>query len=543
LTLLKNKKFLLFAFCLISLLAYYPARNAGIVTDFLGWLYKYKEGSYADVINCFGYVGHHQFFHLINYSIFKTIGVSHFGWYFIFALFHGLNGYLLYLLSERWFNRWEIKLPYASIFIALLFLLSPYQVETLTWKACFHYIMSVGLCLSGFLYLLRYLERANRRDLIIVHILFLCALFTLEINLATPFIYLLFILADYYRNPKGELKNKVFHVFLVQFVFIVLYFLLNKFSLGEWVGHYGEDDHLNFSPDLIFGNGLKHFFKHVFLLHYFPFAIKEFVYTALGNAKVFVPIILILLGVLGFVIKRFKSLSGPFQISSTSLVMFFMGIFPIVNLFFMYVIQHENDRYSYFAMPFFCIAIVSILYKLKFVPRYTILTLYLIIHMVLLSSMVKNARFAGEGCKALLENFPCERAEGKRVYFLAIPDNFNGMYMYRDFGEYTTSFKESMDLLYDPTCENVDYRTVAQYNFKYPSDIINAYFETEDRVRVFIGQNGTWFWKDGIGLSDYETENFKVVNKGWYFTVTFKDLSVKPLLLYPHGGEWKILEY
>jgi len=310
LTLLKNKYFLLFAFCSISLIAYYPARNAGIVTDFLGWLYKYIDGSYADVIHCFGYVGHHQFFHFVNFSIFKVIGVNHFAWYFIFALFHGVNGYLLYRFSEHWFKRWELQLPYASIFIALLFLLSPYQVETLTWKACFHYIMSVGFCLTGFIYLIRYLETAKQNDLIIIHVLFLCALFTLEINLATPFIYLLFILADHYRASSGDLKKKVLYVFSLQLLFIVLYFLLNKFSLGEWVGHYGEDDHLNFSPDLIFGNGVKHFVKHALLLHYFPYSIKEFVYNLLGNAKAYVPIVLFLLLLLVFVVKNFKSLSG-----------------------------------------------------------------------------------------------------------------------------------------------------------------------------------------------------------------------------------------
>lgn len=525
------------------MLVYYPTRNAGIVTDFLSWLYKYRDGSYADVIHCFDYIGHHQFFHLINYSIYKIIGLSHFGWYFVFALFHGINSFLLQCFSAMWFKRWKLDLPYASIFIALLFLLSPYQVETLTWKACFHYIMSVGLCLSSFMYLISYLEKNNLKALLFCHVLFLYSLFTLEINLATPFIFLLFIAVDHYRNPDGDFKKKCIQVFLVQLVFIVIYFILNKLSFGEWVGHYGEERHLRFSPDLVLGNGLKHFVKHLLLLHYFPFEIKEFIYVSLGKLKFILPLFLFLLGVLVYVIKNYKTLSPKVQISSTSMLMFFMGIFPIVNLYFMYVIQHENDRYSYFATPFFCISVVCLIYTLKFIPRYTILWIYLIINIVLLSSMLTNAKHAGDGCKAMLENFPCEQAEGKVVYFLAIPDNFNGMYMYRDFGENTTSFKESIDLLQDRPCENIEYRTVAQYNFQYPSDIFNAYFETENRVRVFIGQNGTWFWKDGIGLSDYETENYTVENKGWYYLVTFKDLSDKPLLLYPHGGEWKVLDY
>jgi len=522
---------------------YYPARNAGIVTDFLSWLYKYQEGSYADVIHCFNYIGHHQFFHLVNFSIFKVIGISHFSYYVVFAFFHGVNAFLLHCFSELWFSRWKVMLPNASIFIALFFLLSPYQVEALTWKACFHYIMSVGLCLSAFMFLIKYLNEGKRKYLLACHFLFLCSLFTLEVNLATPFIFFLFICIDNFRNPHGEFKKHFLQIFSVQLVFVFIYFILNKLCFGEWVGHYGEERHLRFGPELILGNGLKYFVKHSLLLHYFPYDIKEFVYNALGNIKVIVPFFLVLLGIMLYFAKKFKDLATHVQVSFSSMLMFFMGIFPIVNLYFMYVIQHENDRYSYYAMPFFCISIVCLCYSLKYIPRYTLLWLYLIINVVLLSSMITNAKYAGDGCKAMLENFPCERAEGKLVYFLAIPDNFNGMYMYRDFGEPSASFRESIDLLQDRPCENIDFRTIAQYNFKYPSDLFNAYFETENRVRVFIGQNGTWFWKDGIGLSDYETDNYIVENKGWYYLVTFKDLSEKPLLLYPHGAEWKILEY
>ena len=523
---------------------YYPTRNSGIVTDFLSWLYKYQNGSYIDVLNCFGYTGHHQFFHFINFSLYKLIGINHFGWYFVFALFHGVNGYLVFLFSRKWFKRWQVDFSLAHFYVAIIFLISPYHVETLTWKACFHYIMSVGMTMSAFLFLIRYLETSSKRAFLLFHLLFLLSLFTLEINLASPFIFLLFIVLDHVILKEKALFNKLLKLFLPQVGLLVLYFLLNKISFGDWVGHYGADRHLDFSPSLIFGHGIQYFLKHFALLHFFPFGIKEDIYSALSQAKYIYPSLFLMLIAASYTLYNFKNLSHNLKIASTSVIMFFMGIFPIVNLFFMYVIQHENDRYSYYALPFFSICVVMLLGRLKYIPRYTILWLYIILNLVLLSTMINNAKLAGNGSKAMLQNFPCEEAQGKRVFFLGMPDNFNGIYMYRDFGEHTISFKESLDLLHrNQPCSEIDMYTVAQYNMQYASDIINAYFETDNRVRVFIGQNGTWFWKDGIGMSDYTTEHFKVENKGWYYLVTFFDLSDKPLLLYPHGGEWKSLSY
>ena len=56
---------------LISLLLYWKSSNYGLVTDYMGWLNKYRAGDWTDIIHCFNYPGLHQFFHLINYTIYK----------------------------------------------------------------------------------------------------------------------------------------------------------------------------------------------------------------------------------------------------------------------------------------------------------------------------------------------------------------------------------------------------------------------------------------------------------------------------------------
>ena len=157
---------------ILSLWLYYPSSNYGVVTDYLGWLNKYRAGSWSDVLHCFNYPGLHQVFHFVNYLIYKVTAADQFGLYLIFSITHGVVSYLIYRCI-RYFGEW-LAWGYAgtaSFFVGLLFLMSPYQVEPVTWKACYHYLMITGLMGLSLIYLIRYFEE-NRAYLLIVHLLF-----------------------------------------------------------------------------------------------------------------------------------------------------------------------------------------------------------------------------------------------------------------------------------------------------------------------------------------------------------------------------------
>ena len=64
----------------ITMLSYIPSIGAGFVFDFPGWQNAYEQGSFGDILNCFGYHGNHQFLHLIFYSFYEIFYIQGIPW-------------------------------------------------------------------------------------------------------------------------------------------------------------------------------------------------------------------------------------------------------------------------------------------------------------------------------------------------------------------------------------------------------------------------------------------------------------------------------
>lgn len=139
--------FIFFSF--ITLLLYFPTAKSGFVTDFTGWQKSYEQGSFKDIINCFGYNGLHQFLHLIFYSLFRFLGTDNPNWYVLFSLFHASIAYSIFKVFSIIFEDFKLKRAnITALFAAVLFLVNPYQTEVLVWRVCVHYII-MAFCFVG----------------------------------------------------------------------------------------------------------------------------------------------------------------------------------------------------------------------------------------------------------------------------------------------------------------------------------------------------------------------------------------------------------
>ncbi len=543
---LRNSNWIYLFFIVLSLLLYIPTRSGGMVTDFTGWMLRYRAGSFSDIITCFGFPSLHQAFHLLNYLFYRLVGMHPFAWYCLYAVMHGLNAGLLFRLATAWAMRWKQKsLHTLPFFAAFIFLISPYQVEVVVWKVCFHYLLSTAYTLGGFALLIRYLQDKNRKHLLAHHALILIGLFTLEIGLAAPFIFLTFIVADHFhvKEEISHLWSKLKIVFLPQVVFVIIYFLLNKLVLGDWVGHYGAEKHLVFSPLILISHGWQYFAKYLANLHFLPLPAKTYLYESIASPSIsygllFTAIILFLLS-----LAFYKRLSTKLKISGLCIVLFFMAIFPIVNLYFLYTLPYDNDRYGYYASPYFYLFVVSLIYLLPKSFRYAFLLLYILWQSILLGTMIADARSTSYITRGLLENFPCDKISDKQVFLLGLPDNYKGQPMFRDFSGRAEAFHESLDLFYNKVdCSDQEIYTVVQYNLKSADDKLNAYYETPDRIKVFFAQGGNWFWRNSIGATSYETESYRVELKGWYYLLHIKQKNENAIFLYPEADKWKEVE-
>ena len=84
---------------------------------------------------------------------------------------------------------------------------------------------------------------------------------------------------------------------------------------------------------------------------------------------------------------------------------------------------------------------------------------------------------------------------------------------------------------------------ISQFNMINPTDKIGINIINDHTLKVMIGQGGSWFWRKGVGLTDYENSHFKITLKGWYFMLDIKNPHPGTIYIYPEGGQWKEVDF
>lgn len=536
-----QKKWQAISCVLLSLVIFLPTWQYGFTTDYLSWFYKYEKGNWFDALACFGYDGLHQVFHIINYPIHYLAGDSPFLHYVPYAILHGLNTFLFFRVLLKVISQCKIG---SGVFIplvaGLLFFISPYQVETLTWKVCFHYLLCVFFMLLSWRALIQYLQNPNEKSLKWHHICFVLGLLTLELSLALPFIFATYSLIVLSIN-KPDFVSKwhlLSRTFGIQVFILVGYFLTNKLFFGEWVGHYGAEKHLNLDPLLIGSIGLKYFGKYMSFAHFFPFEYRSTFYVLLEQKNIVFACLSVLIACGGIALILFNRLSARLKLAFFGLLAFFMGIFPIANLYFMWLNVYENDRYGYLASVFFAIFIASLISLLPKKLRWLVAALIISVNAFFFSQMISKTSNAGKVNLALVDKF--EAYDKEKIIFLAEAENFDGVCLFRDYSNESSAeaFKESLDILGGRPYKG-KIRSVAQVNMMNVNDGVKVDQIDSLTLRVMITSDGTWFWKHGLGLTNYSNDMYKVENNGWYYDVTFFENPEDWSLLYFKDLEWK----
>jgi hypothetical protein len=523
----------------ISTIFFLPAYKTGMVTDFLGWILKYETGSYVDVLNCFGYNGLHQFFHFINYSIYLVLGTNEFLWSLLFVLGHAGVAYLMYLAIKK--IEFDFKLPSAdavAYLAPLFFLISPYQFEVLTWKACLHYILVSGMFLFQLILLSSLLRNRNVNKLTVLLLLFLASLFTLELSLIFPVIFFVYVLL-YNGINKSKLYHNQLYLIVPVFLLVFLYFSMNKIFLGDWVGHYGPERHFDLSIFKLFSHCAKYFIKYVLLANLNPFELRSLLYSPAESLLSLSLIVLILASLGGYLLYKWIKGSGKHTAILFSFLGFFLALAPVISLFFYKDMTNENDRYSYFASLFFYYFILRLIYLCPAILRLILLVVIISFHLYFGLTMRNYAINAGKAYHALIENFP-ENTKGE-IWVLTMPDNFAGLYMFRDWTTNGTTIREAADLVVKkPLDDNI--KMILQYNMMNPGDTFKVDWLDESTLSTSIGQYGTWFWRKGIGATSYETEDYIVVMGEWSYKLKIKNLDPNRMYIYQDGHHWKVVE-
>ena len=530
----KNFGILLF-FVTLILVLYYPTSNGGFAADFVGWKDRFDAGSWADLPHCFGYHGLHQFFHLFFYSFYKSFGINGFWWYLVFSLGHSINALLLFSFLKKLLHYFQFDSKEIPAFLAaMLFLVCPYQSEVLVWKVCFHYLLSTGLILSCLILLTPKSEKVKIK-IGWPMVFFSLSLFVLEISIITPL--LVFCLLLLFQK---ELKTNI-KILLPFFLILGGYFFLNKMILGAWVGHYGEEKHLNTDFLLIFGNELRYFFKNLVFSRYLPGTYKTAIFNAFGNSMVVWPIVAGLFTLAGVFLFYLKKINPRWLLAGVFFAMFLIAILPIANLYHAYELTTENDRYGYFASAFFYPLLVVTIYGLPQAARYVLIGIYLILGFLLTKQNVENWHHANRIHTELLNNYRWD--EYDNVYVLAAPDNYEGIFFFKNFAGRDLVIKEELNALSNRNIKG-NIIPIGQFTMRKPTDKVEVKVNKNGVITVKFAQWGNWWMHNGIGAKNRETDlySYKIINNGYELRFK-KNLPPDTKLIYSNGGQWREIAY
>lgn len=527
----------LLIFEVVMLVLYAPTLGAGFVTDFIGWQMRYEGGDFADILNCFGYPGLHQLLHLFFFSFYKIFDTQGLPWYLLFCSLHAVNAFALYQLFKKVFHRFSLPAPgEVSLSGALIFLVLPYQSEPVVWMVCLHYLMTALLMMGSLWFALNYLESHRSKFIWLAHLCFVAALFMLEIAFVMPLLMVVWvwIVSSGIEQSPGR-RPLFFRLIFPQFALLTVYLVLNKLVLGQWVGHYGEQAHLNFPVLQMIGTTFKYLIKYTFFVRYFDHTTKEALFGIFDQAWLVMALAIAGLISLGLAIVYFKKLSTSLKIAGMLLLLFFLSVAPVSNMYFYTLLYIENDRYGYHGSLFLSMLVALSFFTLPKFMRYPLLIGYIGISVFLTQKTNRWWSESREVYYGLLHDF--RWYDRDEVIILNIPDSYQGAYSFRiidqdsglaDYLRYSIG-KEYKGRAID----------VLQYNMCEPDASIRVEQVDSNTVKVAFNQWGNWWWRNGIGASNYENDRYRVELLDGAYLLHLKNLHPNTAIIYQVGSRWE----
>lgn len=534
---MKPNKWVFPLFLLLALAVYYPTIGAGFVYDFLGWQNVYNQGNFSDVLNSFGYSGHHQLLHLVFYSLYSIFHIQGLPWYLAFTTLHALNAWLMFIWLSRLTRSWQIAAPpLVIVLVSMLFLLNPYAIEPVVWKACIHYLLSMSALLGIMIWVQRLIDGGPKKYFVFIWITYAASLFLLEIAFVTPLWISLFLVVSGWVLREKFPWRKAMAICVGLWMVFGLYLLLNRLTLGSWVGHYGPELHFRFDLLGLVATEIKYFIKHILFARYFGFHTKNLLFdTILSMPELVFMIMTAVMGlVILYLIKR-RTVSPNIHLAFLGFAGSCIYILPVANLYFFHLQVGMNDRYSYVAVMMLGLAWLAWVATWRKVWAISLLGAILLIQVWLHINTTQYWKISTAILHELRDTFQWHDRDP--VFVLNSPDNYKGIVI--------------ASIIAEPSgiTPVIDYQTekpfpgammdVYQFNMNTPDDGVVVEQTGPKSIKVTFDQWGNWWHKNGIGAGNYENEYYKVENHGQFYTLEFKQLPEKSAIIYHQGSTWK----
>ena len=543
-----------FFFLAVTFAFYGITYKAGFVTDFMGWVHDYDNYSFTGIINSEPHKikSFYHFTHLLMYAMTYLFRISGLPWFLVFSGLYALDAFLLFTVFNRLFTAAHLKNGFRIAMMGVLFfMLSPYQAEVMVWRASFHYLTGFAMMLGIVHLALIYYDTRQPKYYYYAIGIFTVSVFSLEYFIFTPVVVALFIGFKYGCDLQEKNKQhsdavsirpslSVFKLPVMLLGIVTIYFLVHYAITKHWLGH-RRDGTAGFELVSMhsFSTYGKYIFKELFFLRYLEPAAKDTVFNFFDKPVVSGLICGLLIGITVCGICFFRKMLTRLKFIFLNFCLFSVLLVPVISIFFYYLQYSENDRYGFFPSAFIFMALSL---ALSYLPKklfYVVSCAYLIFSGILLIKTNRMWMKSERVFSAISNNF--HWWDNKEVCILNAAGDYKGVHMFRYWDD-VSGIIEAAEVFQKKKFTG-HATEVVQYNMTTPTDGVNVKQIAPDTLLVTFNQWGNWWWKKGLGASNYETTDYKVIldfnNCGRCYALVLKNKNPARVYLYQDGDDLK----
>ncbi len=394
----------------IAISLYYSIFTIGYISDDWGFVFQMEEFGWSAFSHNFTDKFYIPISHFLGTIQYQFTGGNPLLQHIIQVIIHGIIAWQIYMLCIDISNKTKNKdLRAIGLIAGLLFLINPFQVESVVWLAS----KSYGYTLFFSMLALRVLiqnKTSFHRNVLFWLIVFI-AIHCKEWAYVLPFIAICLL---------SIVKIKIDKYFIIGLIITISISLgLRYLVLGTMIG--GYENGQSFNIGVVSLHTLVYFLKFT---TYIRFASTEFLPLPL---VIFVSLLFICIFII-FLIKE--------KISRTTILYFFsliiLTLLPVAGLEITSFLANQSDRYSYFSLVPFSIIYAFVLVHLKKWIGLISITLISGIFIFFTVDYTNKWRNASSMQYSFLEELFKTVEDGTKVLLYNVPDTFNGIYCLRN---------------------------------------------------------------------------------------------------------------
>ena len=538
-----RSSWLFLAFWCCTIILYLPAYQGGFYEDILGIFHNQQHLSFWECLTKKTSGLYYGIFFFL-YCCIALFGTHPVPWFLLFTGMHALTAVSIVRCCKGLFRLWQAPYPKMAVLTGVLFwLLSPLAVETVNWKACSHYMISMILLFSILKWVTDYFVQPRTAVLIKVLLAYILSLFFLELFYLTPlFIALLLAALAYCRKPLPIAKGKAAVRFLLPLALLWgLYYLSLQAATGRSLARVNSVSEL-LDPFFLFAK-LSKYMIHIYFMEYFlPAQSRGIIYRFLEQHPVAISFGVLLAAVVLFRLIRLRKTTPTGQIGTVLFLMFLASLVFILPMWFFELFPYQGSRYFYLPGVFGYLLLSLLIFRItKPAIRYAIVVFYLCCSVAGTFILVKNARDAAQTANKLMDTFKWDK-EGD-VLLLNLPTLYQGVGIIG--ADAPSNFAYHLEVLKGRTVSSHIY-DVSSFNMDGRWDGAHVQIVDSMQLKVILNQYGTWWWFGGFGAADYANELYKVTfnhDSGSYLLQFKKPPAANTVILYQSGGDWKRVDW